>query len=108
MIKGEWRLRFGLRLMDTGFGGGIADNADGFARTFAGAGVGLGALATDRQAAQVAETPVTLDTLKALEVHADLAAEIAFNDVFAILDGVDDLGELLLGQVLGADGRVDL
>jgi len=40
--------------VDAGLGGGVTDNADGLARTFPSAGVGLGALATDREAAQMA------------------------------------------------------
>ena len=94
--------------MDAGLGGWAAHDADGLARAFASAGVGLGALAAHGQAAQVADAPVTLDALEALEVHADLAAQVALDDVLAVLDGVDDLGKLLLSQVLGADGRVDL
>jgi len=94
------------KLMDAGFGGWAADDADGLARTFAGAGIGLGALAADGQTAQVADAPITFDALHALEVHADLAAQIAFDHVFAVLNGVDDLGKLLFSQILGADARV--
>src|SRR5438094_844184 len=94
--------------MDTGLGGWAADHADGFAGSFAGAGVGLGALAADGQPAQMADAAIALDALEALEVHADFAAQIAFDDVFAVLNGVDNLRELLLGQILGADGRVNL
>ena len=93
--------------MDARLGRWAADYADGLARAFASAGVGLGALAANGQAAQVANATVTLDTLEPLEVHADLAAQVALDDVFAVLDGMDNLGKLLLGEVLGADGRVD-
>ncbi len=94
--------------MDAGLGVRIALHADRLARAFAGAGVGLGALAAHRQAAQVADAAIALDALQALEVHADLAAQIAFDDILAVLDRVDDLGELLLGQILGADARIDV
>jgi hypothetical protein len=94
--------------MDAGLGIGVALHADGLAGAFAGTGVGLGALAADGQTAHVADAAIAFDALQALEVHADLAAQIAFDDVFAFLDGVDDLGELLLGQILGADGRVNI
>src|SRR5436190_10430480 len=97
-----------LELMDTGLGGWAADHTDGLAGTFAGAGVRLGALSADGQAAQMANAAITLDALQALEVHTDLAAEIAFDDILAVLDGVDDLGELLLGQIFGADARVNV
>src|SRR3954470_10811852 len=94
--------------MDAGFGGWAADHTDGLAGTFAGAGVSLRALAADRQAAQMADAAVTLDALQTLEIHPDFAAEIAFDDVFAVLDGVDDLGELLLGEIFSADARVNV
>ena len=94
--------------MNTGFGGGVADDTDGFARTFAGAGIGLGALAADRQTTQGADATIAFDALKAFEVHADFAAEIAFDDVFAFLNGMDDLRELLLAEVLGTDIRIDV
>src|SRR5208337_5588778 len=95
-------------LMDTGFGGRTADDTDRLARAFAGARVGLGALAADRQAAQMADAAIAFDALQPFEVHADLAAQIAFDDVFAILDGMNDLGKLLFGQVLGSNGRINL
>jgi len=93
--------------MDAGLSGGTANHTDGFARSFARARVGLSALATDWQAAQVTDAAVAFDTLQALQIHADLAAEIAFDDVLAILDGMDNQGELLLGKVFGANGGVD-
>ena len=51
---------------------------------------------------------IALDGLQALEVHADFAAQIAFNDILAFLDRVHDLGELLLVQILCANARVNL
>src|SRR5581483_5582292 len=96
------------RLMDTGFGGWTADHTDGFARALAGTGIGLRALAADGQTTQVAHASVALDTLQALEIHADFAAQVALDDIFAILNGMDNLGQLLLGQVLGADARIDI
>ena len=56
----------------------------------------------------MAEAPITLDGLQALEVEADFTAEIAFGDVFALLDRVDDLGQLLFVQILGAEGGIDV
>src|SRR5262249_25167680 len=38
----------------------------------------------------------------------DLPAQITFNDIFAILDGMHDLRKLLLGEVFGPDARVDI
>ncbi len=94
--------------MDAGLGSRVAHDTDGLSRAFAGAGIGLGALSANGQAAQVADAPITFDTLKAFQVHADFAAEIAFDDILAILNRVHDLGELLLAQILGANGRVDI
>src|SRR5436190_1285690 len=93
--------------MDTGLGGGVANDADGLARAFASAGIGLGALAANWQAAQMTDATITFDSLQAFEVHADFAAQIAFNHIFAILDGVDDLRELLFAQIFGANAGID-
>ena len=86
------------------FGVRIALHADRLARTFARAGVGLGALAAHRQTAHVADATIALDALQALEVHAEFAAQIAFDHVLAILNRVNDLRQLRFGQILGADG----
>jgi hypothetical protein len=94
--------------VDTRLGGRVADNTDGLSRTLSSAGVRLGPLSADRQATQVTDTPITLDALKALQVHADLAAKVAFDDIFPVLDGMDDLGELLLAQIFRANGRVNI
>jgi len=94
--------------MDAGLGGWAANHTDGLPRALAGAGVGLGALAADRQAAKMADATVAFDALQALEIHADFAAQVALDDVFAILDGMDDQGELSLGQVLGAHARINI
>ncbi len=94
--------------MDAGFGSWTADHADSFAGALARAGIGLGALATHRQSPEMANAPVALNALEALQVHADLAAQIALDDILAILDGVDDLRELLFRQVLRADARIDI
>ena len=93
--------------MNTSFGVRVTLHADRFARTFAGTGVGLGALTADREATEVANAAVALDTLEALQVHTDFAAEIALDDVLAFLDGMHDLGQLSFAQILGADGAID-
>ncbi len=94
--------------MDASFGSGIALDADSLARAFAGAGIRLSALAADGQAAHVSDAAVAFDALQPLEVHADLASQVAFDDVLAVLNGVDDLRELLFGQILRANGWVDV
>lgn len=94
--------------MDTGLGSWVAHHADGFARAFARAGIGLGTLATHRQTAQMAHPAVALNALKTLEVHTNFTPQVAFNHVFAILNGVHDLGKLLFGQVFGANAGIDI
>ncbi len=94
LFFGHNEIQFG-ELVDAGLGVRVALHADGFARAFARAGVGLRALAAHGQAAHVADAAVALDALQALEVHAEFAAQVAFDDVLAFLDRVNDLGELL-------------
>ena len=94
--------------MNPGFGGWTANNADGLARAFSGTRVGLSALTADRQTTQMPDAPVAFDALEALKVHADLPAQIAFDNVLAVLDGMDDLRELLLSQILGPDATVNI
>ena len=89
--------------MDAGLGGWAANDANRLARAFARAGVSLGALPANRQSPQVANAAIALDALQSFEVHANLAAEIALDYIFAVLNGVHDLRELLFGQILGAD-----
>src|SRR3546814_3606050 len=56
---------------------------DGLARTLAGTGIGPGALAAQRQAATMAQAAVAGQVHQALDSHADLAAEVAFDHVLA-------------------------
>lgn len=93
--------------MNTSLGARIAHDTDSFARTFAGSGVGLSALTADGESAQMPHSAITLDALQAFEVHADFPAQIAFDNIFAILNGVNDLRKLLFRQILGANARVD-
>src|SRR5207248_10203566 len=52
--------------------------------TLAGAGVGMGALATDRQALAMAQTAITAEIHQALDVHRHLAAQIALDPIVSI------------------------
>jgi len=94
--------------MDSRLGGGVAHNTDGLSRSLASTSICLGALSANRQATQVADTSIAFNTLKALEIHTDLAAKIAFDDVFAILNRVDDLRQLLFAQIFRANGGVNV
>lgn len=93
--------------MDPCLGVGIALDAHSLAGPFSGASVGGRALTADGEAAEVPHAAVTFDGLEAFQVESDFAAEIAFGGVFAFLDGVNDLGELLFVQVFGADLGID-
>ena len=50
---------------------------NGLLRALAGTRVGLGALAADRQAATVAQAAVAADFNQALDIQADLTAQVA-------------------------------
>src|SRR3954453_2483607 len=95
-------------LMNASLRAGVASHTDCLTRAFAGARIRLGALATNGQAAQVTDAAIAFDTLQALEIHADFAAEIAFDHILTVLDGVDDLRKLGLGEIFGANLGIDL
>jgi len=94
--------------MDTCFRSRVTHDTDRLARTFARARVCLGALSANGQAAEMPDASIALDALKTLQVHTDFAAEVAFNDILAILDGMHDLGQLLFAQIFGANCRVNV
>jgi hypothetical protein len=94
--------------VNSSLGIGVPDDADGLARALPSAGVGLGALSPDWQAPQVANSSVTLDGLESLKVHPQFAAQVAFDNILAILNGMDDLRDLLLVEGLGSKTRVNL
>src|ERR1044071_397034 len=94
--------------MDASLGGRISDDTDSLTRAFASSRVGLGALSADGETAKMTNAAITFNALQALQVHADLAAQVTFNDIFSILNGMDNLGELLLGKILGTDARSDI
>ncbi len=95
-------------LVNAGLGSRTANDADRLARSFACARIGLGALAAHRKPAQVPDAAITLDALQALKVHADLASQVALDDILAVLNRPDDLRQLLLGQVLRTDRGINL
>jgi hypothetical protein len=79
--------------------------SDRAARTLAGTRIGAGALAAQRQAATMAQTAVGAEVNEALDRHADLAAQVAFDgELGDLLAKLFDLG---LGQVLDPGRRVD-
>ena len=54
------------------------------------------------------DAPIAFDALQPFQIHAEFAAQIAFDDVFAFLDRVDDLRKLRLGQILRADRGINV
>jgi hypothetical protein len=94
--------------VNTSLGIRVPDNANRLTRSFPGARIGLSSLAANGQAAQMPNAPVALDTLQAFKIHTQLATEITFDHVLPVLDGMDDLGDLLFVQVLGAERWINL
>lgn len=94
--------------MDAGFGVRIALHTHCLAGAFARTRVCRGSLAAHRQAAHVAHPAVTLDALEPLEIQTNLTAEVTLDDILALLDRVNDLGKLVLIQVLRAQRRVNV
>src|SRR5690554_5609995 len=79
--------------------------ADWLARAFTGARIGLGALPVHGEVAAVADTTVAAEVHQALDVHADFAAQIAFEGQLRNLTA--QRVELLLGQIANLGGWRD-
>src|SRR5947209_4716527 len=71
------------------------------ARAFARAGVGVRPLAAHRKAAAMAHPAVAVDLHQALDVEADVLAEVAL-DLPLVGDDLADLAHVILGEVLDA------
>src|SRR5262249_43493633 len=93
--------RAGWELPTARRGGRGLRTDDSALRALAGARVGVGALAADREALAVTEAAVATEIHQALDVHGRLAAQVAF-DLVVRLDELADLARLVLGEVLGA------
>src|SRR5690606_26910626 len=78
---------------------------DGLARALAGARVGTGALAAQRQAAAMAQAAVAAQVHQALDRHADFAAQVALDHELADF-GAQAL-DFRLGQVADLGRRID-
>src|SRR3990170_6451593 len=77
------------------------------ARPLARAGIGVRALAADRQIAPVAHAAIALGLDEPANVHLNLLAEIALDAAFG-LDGLAQVIDLFFGQVLDLLDRVHL
>src|SRR5690349_3702107 len=83
---------------------GLLLAGDGPLGTLARAGVGLGALAADREALAVTATLVAADLDLAPDVGLDLAAEVTLDlDLVVALDRVAELDQLFVAQLVDAE-----
>src|SRR5690349_16757439 len=71
---------------------------DRLRRPLAGAGVGMGPLAADRQTAAMAQPAIAAEIHQPLDVERDLAAQIALDHVVAV-DHFADLQHLGVGEL---------
>ena len=69
-----------------------------FARSLAGTGIGVGALAANRQAAAMTIAAIRADFDQALDVHRNVFAQIAF-DIAFLLNDLADAVDLVFVQV---------
>src|SRR5687767_57517 len=79
---------------------------DGLFRTLAGAGVGFGPLAANRQAAAMTHTAVTGDVAQSRDVLAHLAAKLALDRIVLVQERGQP-GDFVFAEVASADRRVD-
>ena len=84
----------------------LVHNTNGAAPTLASARVCAGALTTDRETTEVAQSAVALDGLEALQVLRDIAAQVTFALVAHAYDVLDDLVKLFLRKILGPHRRI--
>src|SRR5712692_3873310 len=88
-------------------GGGDRAADDRALRPLARARVGVGPLAAHGQALAVAQAAVAAQVHQPLDVEAHLAAQVAL-DLVVLLQRLADPVDLVVGQVLGPPGRIDL
>src|SRR5262245_43406698 len=80
--------------------------SDRLGLALAGARIGMGALATDRQALAMAKPAIAGQSHQPLDVHRHLAPKITFDDIIGV-DGLADLENFLIGEVLHTPRRGD-
>src|SRR3954453_3993299 len=98
-----WGISVSLSLLRRGR---LAAAGDAHAlRALAGSGVGLGPLAVHGEAAPVAKSSIGADLRQSLDVLGALPAEVALH--LARLDGLSELHDLVVGQVLDVGVRID-
>ena len=82
-------------------------DADGLAGAFARARIGAGTLAANRKAPTVADATVAVDCLQPLQIARDLTAKVTLQHPFVLGDQVEDLVQLLFGQILSTHVRIE-
>ena len=87
---------------------GFLADADRLAFALACAGVGAGALATDRQSTLVALAAITVDRLQALDVALQLASEVTLDFKAVLGNQFRNFVDLLFGQFAGASIGIEL
>src|SRR5262245_52143378 len=80
---------------------------DGLGRAFAGAGIGVGTLAADRQALAVAQAAISAEIHEPLNIHGNFAAKVALDDIVAV-DDFADLQHFGIRQLVDALGCRDV
>src|SRR3569833_2795882 len=80
--------------------------SDRLGRPLAGARIGVGALATNRQTTAVAQATIVAKVHEPLDVHRHVTAKVTFHDVVAV-DRLADLNDFGVGQLVDATLRRD-
>ena len=78
-----------------------------FLRAFAGAGIGLGALSTDRHTTTMTKTTIAVDGGQTLQRCLLLTTEVTLDDDLLPLNHLGDLDQLVLGKLTSAQVRAD-
>src|SRR6266513_165778 len=71
---------------------------DGFGRPLTGAGIGMGALAADRQSATMPQPAVATEVHQPLDIHGHFAPQVPLDHIVAV-DHLADLQHFLVGQL---------
>ena len=81
-------------------------SADSFSRTFAGPGIGFGALTANRKSPSMPEAAIRTDIDQPLDIHVDFSAQSALDLIF-LLDYRPNLGNMILSKILNSDIGLD-
>lgn len=83
----------------------FAGNGAGWA--FTRAGIGLGALSTDRKTFPVTQATITTQIHESLDTHGNLAAQVPFN-LAVTVDFIAQAGDFGFGKLVRAGVLIDL